>query len=58
MAPTGNPDTESVSLVPYWTLAGAADSVIDGPALVTVKLAPDAVVPVWFASPEYVAVTG
>ena len=46
MAPPGSPDTESVSLVPYGMLAGAADSVIDVLAIVTVKLALLAVVPV------------
>ena len=44
VAPAANPDTESVSLVPYGTLAGAAASVSVGVALVTVKLAPFAVV--------------
>jgi hypothetical protein len=39
-------------------LAGAADSVIDVLAIVTVKLAVLTVVPVWLPSPEYVAVTG
>lgn len=37
---TGSPDVESVSAVPYGMVAGAADSVIDVVALVTVKLAP------------------
>jgi len=45
VAPTGTPDTESVSLVPYGTLAGAADSVMVVLATVIVKLAPAAVVP-------------
>ena len=41
----GRPVTDSVSAVPYAMLAGAADSVKVGSALVTVKLAPVAVVP-------------
>ncbi len=45
VAPAGKPDTESVSLVPNGMLAGAADSVIDVLASVTVKLALFAVVP-------------
>jgi hypothetical protein len=45
VAPFVKPETESVSLVPYGMLAGAADSVIAMLARVTVKLAPDAVVP-------------
>ena len=38
VAPPGKPDTETVSLVPYWTLDGAADSVIEVLDNVTVKL--------------------
>jgi hypothetical protein len=41
--PAGSPETETVSAVPYGMLAGAADSVIEVLALVTVKLAPVAV---------------
>jgi hypothetical protein len=40
VALTGRPDVESVSAVPYGMVAGAADSVIDVLAFVTVKLAP------------------
>jgi hypothetical protein len=58
VAPPGSPDTDSVSLVPYGTLAGAADSVIAVLESVTVKAAPVAVVPLKLALPEYVAVTG
>ena len=43
VAPPGSPATDSVSAVPYGMLAGAADSIIDVAALVTVKLAPIAV---------------
>ena len=43
VAPAGRPDTETVSLVPKGMLAGAAVSVIEVLALVTVKLAPVAV---------------
>lgn len=45
VAPPGKPDTDSVSLVPNGTLAGAADSVIVVLDNVTVKAAPVAVVP-------------
>ena len=45
VASPGRPVTESVSAVPYGTLEGAADSVKDGSALVIMKLAPVAVVP-------------
>jgi hypothetical protein len=43
VASPGRPATETVSCVPYGMLAGAAASVIDVAALVTVKLAPVAV---------------
>ena len=42
-APAGSPAVDSVSAVPYGMLAGAADSVMDVLALVTVKVAPIAV---------------
>ena len=58
VAPAGNPAMESVSCDPKPIDGGDADSVIDVPALVTVKLAPVAVAPAKLASPEYVAVTG
>ena len=51
VASPGRPATESVSCAPYATLDGAADSVKVGFALVTVKLAPVAVVPLWLLSP-------
>jgi hypothetical protein len=41
----GRPVTDSVSAVPYGTVDGAADSLNVALALVTVKLAPVAVVP-------------
>ncbi len=40
LAFTGRPEVESVSAVPYGMVAGAANSVIDVVALVTVKIAP------------------
>jgi hypothetical protein len=43
VAPAGSPETETVSAVPYGMLAGAAASLIEVGALVTVKLAPVAV---------------
>jgi hypothetical protein len=52
-----SPDTESVSGEPYPMDAGDADSVNDGVAIVTVKPAPVALVPLWLVSPPYVAVT-
>ena len=42
-APAGRPADDTVSAVPYGMLAGAADSVMEVPAFVTVKLAPVAV---------------
>ena len=45
VASPGRPASDSVSAVPNGTLAGAADSVKDGSALVTMKPAPVAVVP-------------
>lgn len=56
VAPAGRPEAESVSCAPKTIVAGAADSVKDGVALVIVS----GVVVVWgakFRSPEYVAVT-
>ena len=44
VASPGRPAAETVSAVPYGTEDGAADSVNGGSALVTVKLAPVAVV--------------
>jgi hypothetical protein len=43
VAPTGRPATDTVSAVPNGMIEGDADSVIDVPAFVTVKLAPVAV---------------
>jgi hypothetical protein len=54
----GSPDTDTVTAVPYPTVAGAADSVKDVGAGVIRKVAPLATAPLLFASPEYVAVTG
>ena len=45
VASPGSPLSDSVSAVPYGTLDGAADSLKVGFAVVTVKLAPVAVVP-------------
>ena len=45
VAPAGSPETDSESAVPKGTLDGAADSVMEVLASVTVKLAPVAVVP-------------
>jgi hypothetical protein len=52
VAPSGIPDTDSVSVLPNATPAGAADSLNDVAALTTVKLAPVADAPVLFGSPE------
>ncbi len=58
VAPPGSPAMESVSCDPYPMEGGDTASVMDVSAFVTVKLAPDAVAPLWLLSPEYVAVTG
>ena len=44
VASPGSPAAERVSAVPYGTVDGAADSLNGGSALMTVKLAPVAVV--------------